>query len=165
MHKIFLARAKQEKDGCINCGRKIINSFYPKRSKEKEYLCQCLLHVSPMSGTPMHRSHIEPNIWFEIIRDIITSDEGIDAKYVETKYQISSVSAWNILHRIKDWINLLEEKEGCLSMTRFVKAHEKFREKYLLKHNRKIPFETMEKKMLDVLPPLFEHLREYKLAA
>lgn len=163
IHKIFLARAKKEKSGCLKCGRKITNSFY--RKKTKEYMCQCLLHVSPMAGTPMNKSHISLETWFRLIKDVLNSEKGIDVKYVGNTYQLSSTSSWNILYRIKDWLNLAEEKENCIRQSKFVKNEDWTRERYFLKYTQEIPSKTMEKKMLDALPPLFDHLRESRIAA
>ncbi|MDP1746053.1 MAG: hypothetical protein Q8L90_10775 [Bacteroidota bacterium] len=162
MQKIFLARALQEKNGCFNCGRSIIDSFYQK--KNKQYVCQCLFNVNPMSSTPMHKSHIPLEIWFELIKDIITSDTGVDSKYVEDKYLLSTTSAWNILYKIREWINVVEESENCVNQSKFVKYLEKLETKYFFKYNQEIPPKQMQKKMLNALPPLFNHLRGNKLA-
>lgn len=162
IHKIFLARAKQEKSGCIKCGRKITKSFYQK--KTKEYMCLCLFHVSPMAGTPMHKSHVPLETWFELIKDIVTSDKGIDTKHVKIKYRLSNNTAWNVLYRIKDWLNLTEEKENCIQQSKFVKVVERFHGRYFLKFSKAISPRIMEKKMLESLPPLFEHLREPRIA-
>jgi hypothetical protein len=163
MHRIFLARAKKEKNGCIKCGRRITSSFYQK--KNRKYVCLCLMNVSVTAGTPMHRTYISLETWFSLIQDVIRSEEGIDIRYVRDKYNLSHEASWNILYRIRGWINLAEESENCKIQSRFVKVPDGLSMKFVLQYSQAIPSKTIEKSMLSVLPPLFEHLREIKNAA
>lgn len=118
-----------------------------------------------MSGTPLNKSHIPLQIWFGLIKDVITSEEGVEIKTVQGKYRLSNTSTWNIMYKIKDWINLVEEKENCKNRSRFIKIAKGRNEIFVLKYNNEIPPKQMEQKMLDILPPLFEHMRELKQAA
>lgn len=164
LSKIFLARAKKE-DGCIRCGRKIIDSFYKKTKKIKEYMCICSQHVSPMSSTPFHKTRVDLNVWFNLLNDILISKEGIDIQFVQKKYNLPNRTAWDLMVKLKEWVNMVEENEKCKTLSKFVKIEEKFREKFVLKYNQEFSPKQMQTKMLNILPPLFEHLREVKNAA
>ncbi len=158
IHRIFQARAKNVESGKCICGRKILKSFYQK--KNKKYLCECLVTVSPMAGTPMNKSHIPLTTWFGLINDILTSTAGINVKYVQDKYHLSNTSAYGIIHKIKGWLNHVEENEHCTKRTHYVVTNKWQVREYHLKYPGEIPHKIMEKKMLQALPPLFCSVQE-----
>ena len=158
IHKVFLVRASKEHRGCINCGRKKITAiFYQK--KNKQYMCSCLQNISPLSGTPMEKSHVALSIWFGLIKDVATSDTSVGIKTVQEKYHISYVSALSIMGKIKNWINKVEKLEGCKTLSSFDDVREHGIKDYVLKYSQEISPRQLEKKMLDILPPLFNNLR------
>jgi hypothetical protein len=113
-----------------------------------------------MAGTPMNKSHIPLPIWFELINDILTSKVGISVKYVQNKYHLSNVSSYGILLKIKSWLNLVEQNEHCTTRTYYVVLNKWGVSEYYLKYSDEIPAKMMEKKMLEILPPLFSPIQE-----
>lgn len=161
MHQVFLARAAQE-DGCVRCGRNITDSF--ARKKNKKYICRCLFIVSPAAETPMNKSRLPIETWFAIIRDVLQSESGVSIAMVENRYGLSNTASWNLLHKIRNWINQVEEKESIPVSTRFIKISQGLKEIYALKYGAIIPPPVMMQKMLQILPPLFGHIKN-KIAA
>ena len=160
LHTIFRARAIQE-PGCITCGSDVLNTYYQKRDKKKYICSNCLTNVSVMAGTQLKGTQVPVEKWFSILEDVLTTSGGIDSKHVETKYKLSNTTSWNMLYSIRDWIN----SSATAGKAQFLKVEKKFKTKYVLVYNNEIPPKQLEAKMINMFPPLFEHLRERRLAA
>lgn len=159
MHALFKARAKSE-DGCFNCGADIETYYHQK--KNKQYICRlCTFNISPLTTTPLSKSHIALKTWFSLLDDILSSTEGVDIRTVENKYNLSNTSAWNIMYKIRDWINQVEQKEN-LHLTKFTKINQGLRMVFVLQYSHVLPASQMLDKMLAILPPLFTHIRNRK---
>ena len=71
--------------------------------KYQRFECKkCHRHISPLSGTLMHRSHLPIHIWFWAAYLMTTHTPGISAVQLQRQLGISKVdSAWFLLHRLR----------------------------------------------------------------
>ena len=163
IHRIFLARAKKE-PRCIKCGRDVRSSFYPKKERNRKYLCRCLCTVSATKGTPLYRTHVSIDTWFKILNDLM-KNRIVTIKEIQIKYSLTNSSTWELLRKLKQWINEVEHSEN-LNLTHFVKGGTaKDQDKMFLVYSNSLKPEEMEEKMLAILPSLFEETPNLKQAA
>jgi transposase-like protein len=72
-------------------------------SERRVWKCRaCRKQFSVLTGTIMHGSKIPVRTWVLVIFDMVASKNGIAAREIERRYDLSSKSAWHMMHRIRE---------------------------------------------------------------
>jgi len=100
---------------CPHCGS--INDHYfltpkdptgPKTNRgtptgRRLWKCKdCRQKFSVLTGTVMHGTHIPVRTWVFVIFELCASKNGIAAREIERRYNLTPKSAWFMLHRIRE---------------------------------------------------------------
>lgn len=73
-------------------------------SQRRVWMCRikgCRKQFSVLTGTPMHGTKIPVRTWVLVTFEMCSSKNGVSAREVERKYDLSPKSAWFLLHRIR----------------------------------------------------------------
>src|SRR5579875_2141017 len=62
----------------------------------------CRKPFSLLTGTVMHGTHIPIRTWVFVIYELCTNKNGIAAREIERRYDLTPKSAWFMLHRIRE---------------------------------------------------------------
>lgn len=62
----------------------------------------CRKQFSVLTGTVFHGSKIPVRIWVFIVFDMVSSKNGISAREIERKYDLTPKSAWFAAHRVRE---------------------------------------------------------------
>src|SRR3954452_12747183 len=72
-------------------------------SQRRVWKCaECRKQFSVLTGTIFHGSKIPVRIWIFVIFEMCSSKNGVAAREIERKYQVTPKSAWFMLHRIRE---------------------------------------------------------------
>ncbi len=99
---------------CPHCGS--INDHYflkPRAGVRKDnrgretqrrlWKCRdCRQQFSVLTGTVMHGTHIPVSKWVMVFFEMCASKNGVAAREIERKYDLTPRSAWFMLHRIRE---------------------------------------------------------------
>lgn len=116
-------------DACPHCG--VIGRCYflnpengstratrtGSRSARRVWKCgACRKQFSVLTGTIFHGTKVPVRTWLFVIVDMCSAKNGISAREVERKYDVTAKTAWFMLHRIREAMKL-EPLAGLLSGT------------------------------------------------
>jgi transposase-like protein len=76
-----------------------------KLSQRRVWKCsekQCRKQFSVLTGTIFHGSHIPLRTWLFVVFEMCSAKNGISAREVERKYDLTPKTAWYMLHRIRE---------------------------------------------------------------
>lgn len=62
----------------------------------------CRMKFSVLTNTVMHGTHIPVRTWVFVFFELCASKNGIAAREIERRYDLSPKSAWFMLHRIRE---------------------------------------------------------------
>jgi transposase-like protein len=66
----------------------------------------CRKQFSVLTGTIFHGTHIPLRVWVLVIFEMSSSKNGVSAREIERKYNLTPKSAWFLLHRIREAMKL-----------------------------------------------------------
>lgn len=73
-----------------------------RKSQRRVHKCKsCRKQFSAITGTVMHGTKISILTWLMVIYEMCTAKNGISAREVERKYNLTPKTAWHMLHRIR----------------------------------------------------------------
>jgi transposase-like protein len=85
------------------------------KSERRVWKCKdCRKQFSVLTGTIFHGTRIPVRTWVLVILEMCAAKNGISAREVERKYDLTPKSAWFMLHRIREAMKL-EPLAGLLS--------------------------------------------------
>ena len=74
-----------------------------ERSQRRVWKCRdCRKQFSVLTGTVMHGTKIAVRTWVMVLLEMCASKNGVSAREVERKYDLTAKSAWFLLHRIRE---------------------------------------------------------------
>jgi transposase-like protein len=74
-----------------------------KPSQRRVWKCRdCRKQFSVLTGTIFHRSKIPVRTWLLVVFEMCSSKNGVSAREVERKYELTAQTAWFMLHRIRE---------------------------------------------------------------
>lgn len=95
---------------CPKCGE---NSKFHRLTKRPVYSCQyCGHHISPMAGTPFHKSRTSLQKWFYAIYLFTTSRHGVPAKELQRQLSVTYKTAWRMGHEIRKYMGKVDGDNG-----------------------------------------------------
>ena len=74
-------------------------------SERRVWKCKtkgCRKQFSVLTNTPMHGTKIPVRTWVMVTFEMCASKNGVSAREIERKYDLSPKSAWFLLHRIRE---------------------------------------------------------------
>lgn len=72
-------------------------------SQRRVWKCKdCRKQFSVLTGTIFHGSHIPLRTWVLVVLEMCASKNGVSAREIERKYDLTPKSAWFMLHRIRE---------------------------------------------------------------
>jgi transposase-like protein len=72
-------------------------------TQRRQWKCKdCRAKFSVLTGTIMHGTHIPIRTWVFVFFELCASKNGIAAREIERRYNLSPKSAWFMLHRIRE---------------------------------------------------------------
>src|SRR3954447_24547274 len=72
-------------------------------SERRVWKCHdCRKQFSVLTGTIFHGSHISVRTWVMVILEMCASKNGVSAREIERKYDLTAKTAWFMLHRIRE---------------------------------------------------------------
>ena len=74
----------------------------------------CRGQFSVLTGTIMHGTHVPVRTWVFVFYEMVANKNGLAAREVERKYDLSPKSAWFLLHRVREAMKR-EPAAGLLS--------------------------------------------------
>jgi predicted DNA-binding transcriptional regulator YafY len=81
-----------------------------KVSKRHCYVCDnCGNHLYPTAGTIFYKSKTPLNIWFRVIRQMLSINHSVSAKEIQSEYGLSSKRAYYMVNSIRGF---LDEKDS-----------------------------------------------------
>jgi transposase len=87
---------------CPKCAK---HGRFHRVKKRPLYECAwCGFQVSPMAGTPFHRSHTLLNKWFYAMYLFTTSRHGVPAKELQRQLGVTYKTAWRMGHEIRKYM-------------------------------------------------------------
>jgi transposase-like protein len=104
-----------EKPVCPHCG--VVDDHYfltPKNgqsrrtrtgtaSQRRVWKCRaCRKQFSVLTGTIFHGSKIPVRTWVFVVFEMASSKNGVSAREIERKYDLTAKTAWFMLHRIRE---------------------------------------------------------------
>jgi transposase-like protein len=63
---------------------------------------KCRRQFSVLTNTIMHGTKISIRTWLSVLVDVSSAKNGMSAREVERKYEITAETAWHMLHRIRE---------------------------------------------------------------
>lgn len=73
------------------------------RSQRRVWKCgDCRRQFSALTGTIFHGSKIPVRTWIFVVFEMASSKNGVSAREIERKYDLTAKSAWFCLHRIRE---------------------------------------------------------------
>lgn len=63
---------------------------------------KCRRQFSVLTNTIMHGTKIPIRTWLAVLVDVSSAKNGVSAREIERKYEITAESAWHMLHRIRE---------------------------------------------------------------
>ncbi|HEV3289285.1 MAG TPA: IS1595 family transposase, partial [Streptosporangiaceae bacterium] len=73
------------------------------RSQRRVWKCKdCRKQFSVLTGTIFHGSKIPVQTWLLVVFEMCAAKNGISAREVERKYDLTGKTAWFMLHRIRE---------------------------------------------------------------
>jgi transposase-like protein len=76
-------------------------------SQRRVWKCHdCRKQFSVLTGTIFHGSHISIRTWVLVILEMCASKNGVSAREIERKYDLTAKTAWFMLHRIREAMRL-----------------------------------------------------------
>lgn len=73
------------------------------RSQRRVWKCRdCRKQFSVLTGTIFHGTKIPVRTWLMVIFEMCASKNGVSAREIERKYDLTAKSAWFLLHRIRE---------------------------------------------------------------
>ncbi len=86
-------------------------------SQRRVWKCRdCRKQFSVLTGTIFHGTKIEIRTWLFVIFEMCASKNGVSAREIERKYDLTAKTAWFLLHRIREAMKR-EPLAGLLSGT------------------------------------------------
>ncbi len=74
-----------------------------KVSERRVWKCaDCRRQFSVLTGTIFHGSKIPVKTWLFVIVEIVASKNGVAAREIERKYDLTPKTAWHMLHRLRE---------------------------------------------------------------
>jgi len=83
-------------------GRKTRTGSVSQRRVWKCRIKGCRKQFSVLTNTPMHGTKIPVRTWVLVTFEMCSSKNGVSAREIERKYDLSPKSAWFLLHRIRE---------------------------------------------------------------
>ncbi len=72
-------------------------------SQRRVWKCgDCRKQFSVLTGTIFHGTHISVRTWLMVIFEMCSSKNGVSAREIERKYELTAKTAWFMLHRIRE---------------------------------------------------------------
>jgi|SRR5665213_676290 len=72
-------------------------------SQRRVWKCgDCRRQFSVLTGTIFHGTHISVRVWLMVIFEMCSSKNGVSAREIERKYELTAKTAWFMLHRIRE---------------------------------------------------------------
>lgn len=72
-------------------------------SERRVWFCgRCRKQFSVLTGTVMHGTKISVHTWLFVMFEMCASKNGVSAREIERKYQLTGKTAWFLLHRIRE---------------------------------------------------------------
>ena len=96
----------QPKDG--STGRKTRTGSVSQRRVWKCKTAGCRRQFSVLTNTPMHGTKIPVRTWVLVTFEMCSSKNGVSAREIERKYDLTPKSAWFLLHRIREGMSAPE---------------------------------------------------------
>lgn len=62
----------------------------------------CRKQFSVLTGTVFHGSHVSVRTWLFVIFEMVSSKNGVSAREIERKYDVTPKTAWFLLHRVRE---------------------------------------------------------------
>lgn len=75
------------------------------RSQRRVWKCregQCRKQFSVLTGTIFHGTKIPVRTWLMVVFEMCASKNGVSAREIERKYDLTAKTAWFMLHRIRE---------------------------------------------------------------
>src|SRR3954452_5284718 len=73
------------------------------KSERRVWKCaSCRKQFSVLTGTIFHGSKVPVRTWLFVVFEMCASKNGVSAREVERKYDLTPKSAWHMLHRIRE---------------------------------------------------------------
>ncbi len=89
-------------------------------TQRRRWKCaDCRHQFSVLTGTIFHGTHISVRKWLFVIFEMCASKNGISAREIERKYELTAKSAWFMTHRIREAMKR-EPLAGLLANTTVV---------------------------------------------
>jgi len=87
---------------CPKCGK---HGRFHRVKKRPLYECGwCGKQISPMAGTPFHKSHTALQKWFYALYMFTTSRHGVAAKELQRQLGVTYKTAWRMGHEIRKYM-------------------------------------------------------------
>src|SRR3954451_939240 len=72
-------------------------------SERRVWKCaSCRKQFSVLTGTIFHGSHVQVRTWLFVVFEMCASKNGVSAREIERKYDLTPKTAWHMLHRIRE---------------------------------------------------------------
>ncbi len=72
-------------------------------TQRRQWKCKdCRMKFSVLTGTVMHGTHIPIRTWVFVIYELCSNKNGVAAREIERRYELTPKSAWLMLHRIRE---------------------------------------------------------------
>jgi transposase-like protein len=72
-------------------------------SQRRVWKCgHCRKQFSVLTGTIFHGSKVPVRTWLLVIFEMCSSKNGVSAREIERKYELTAKTAWFVLHRIRE---------------------------------------------------------------
>lgn len=95
-----------------------------KPSQRRVWKCRdCKRQFSVLTGTVMHGTHIPIRTWVFVLFEMVSNKNGVAAREVERRYDLTPKAAWFLTHRIREGMRLGSLAEA---MTGTIVADETF---------------------------------------
>jgi transposase-like protein len=73
------------------------------KSERRVWKCaSCRKQFSVLTGTIFHGSKVPVRTWLFVVFEMCASKNGVSAREIERKYDLSTKTAWFVLHRIRE---------------------------------------------------------------
>lgn len=98
-------------------GRRTGTAERAGKSSRRIWKCAgCRKQFSVTTGTIFHATHVSLRVWLMVIFEMCANKNGVAAREIERKYDLTPKSAWFVLHRIREAMKR-EPLVGMLSGT------------------------------------------------
>ena len=116
LEELRWGKGDEQRPVCPHCGHQKAYFLTPKtgnrrtgaadrasKTARRVWKCAgCRKQYSVTTGTIFHATHVSLRVWLMVIFEMCANKNGVAAREVERKYDLTPKSAWFVLHRIRE---------------------------------------------------------------